>query len=506
MSTTSTSAPITISDTGIGLPVSLATLWIAPLVAFVASLLAALYLFRQTAASLVAIWSGSRTYSYGFVIIPIVALLTWHCKERLKAVQPRTSLLGVLCVLFAVALWLAGNVADVQLVQHIALITIIDGLVWTFFGTTVLRILAFPLLFLFFAVPVGDSLVPVLQRWTAAFTVGALRLSGIPAVQDGFLLSTPSGDWQVAEACSGIRYLLASIVIGVLVAGVAYRNWKRRIGFLLLSALLPIVANAIRAYGIVVLAYLSGNAIATGVDHVVYGFLFFSFLTATLITVAMRSFEPEAPVGHGPVVVSRSSSSPGKLLIATFLVVAIATGGSTMAHRLWEGSPVLAKQDAMDAPAGWTLAPTESDEEWAPNPSSVRTRTIRSYTSELGQVSVCLIEYPETRRGVELINSFNLVGASAVWTVLSSDTKSTVIAGQTRSVTEYVMTRGPQRRMVWLWYRVGNTTTSSPYRLRFMQALNRLLGLPSDTYVYAISTSVGLDPAEAENTLLNFVK
>ncbi len=267
--------------------------WISPLSALAVSVLVSFVLFRQTVVSLITIWSDSRTYSYGFIIVPICALLVVRRKTDLKTLQPETSFLGLIFVVFSVLLWLAGNIGDVQLLQQFALVVLIDSLVWTFLGLPVVKILSFPLFFLFFAIPVGDSLVPHLQTWTADFTVSALNFSGIPTVQDGFVLSTPSGSWQVAAACSGIRYLLASIVIGVLVAGVAYRSWKRRIAFLLLSAVLPIGANAIRAYGIVVLAYVSGNTIAVGVDHVVYGFVFFSLLTAFLVLAAMRSYEPD---------------------------------------------------------------------------------------------------------------------------------------------------------------------------------------------------------------------
>src|SRR5271167_3208596 len=163
-----------------------------------------------------------------------------------------------LLLLFAV-IWAAGNVADVQVIQQYAFIGMLGALVWAFLGSSAARILRFPLLFLFFAVPAGQSLVGPLQRLTAAFAVNAVRLSGVPAVQNGLLISTPSGDWKIAEACSGIRYLTSSVLIGVLFAGIAFRSWKRRITFVAISFLVPILANAVRAYLIILLAYFSNN-------------------------------------------------------------------------------------------------------------------------------------------------------------------------------------------------------------------------------------------------------
>ena len=504
---TSTSAPVAVSDSGIGMAGSMAALWTGPLIGFVVTFAGTLFLLRDTVFSLITIWSNSRTYSYGFVVIPISAILIWRDRGRVKQVEPAISLGGLVCLAVAVFLWLAGNIADVQLVQHVALIAIFDSLVWTFLGSAVARTLVFPLFFLFLAVPVGDGLVPLLQRWTAAFTVSALHLSGIPAVQDGFLISTPSGDWQVAEACSGIRYLLASIVIGVLVAGVAYRSWKRRIAFLLLSAALPIGANAVRAYGIIVLAYLSGNAIATGVDHVLYGFLFFSFLTAVLIVAGMKSYQPEVETPGATVVARRvHHRSAGKLIFIGLMVIALMLTATACAKRVWRQTEMTSVPDMISPPAGWIQVPNDIDQEWAPDPASVQSRDIRSYASVSGTVAVCFIQYPNARRGVELINSFNLIGRSATWTVVSTAHKSAVIHGKAVSISEYVVSHGPLRRLVWLWYEIGETTTSDPYRLRLAQATNRLLGLPDSTSVYVISTTLGGEPAEAERTLSTFVK
>ncbi len=480
--------------------------WISPLSALGVSVLVSFVLFRQTVVSLITIWSDSCTYSYGFIIVPICALLVVRRKTDLKILQPETSFLGLIFVVFSVLLWLAGNIGDVQLLQQFALVVLIDSLVWTFLGLPVVKVLSFPLFFIFFAITVGDSLVPHLQTWTADFTVSALNFSGIPTVQDGFVLSTPSGSWQVAAACSGIRYLLASIVIGVLVAGVAYRSWKRRIAFLLLSAVLPIGANAIRAYGIVVLAYVSGNTIAVGVDHVVYGFVFFSLLTAFLVLAAMRSYEPdiESPERAAAAVALRPPALSG--IIAAFCVVSVLSlSAAAFAHHVWERPSAAISENSVKVPTGWSAAADDRDEEWAPHLISVQSKVTRSYSSTEEQVSLSVIRYSDDRRGVELVNALNLVGVGSAWTVLSSGTRPAAIDGQHFPVTEYVISTGPEHRLVWVWYSVGDTLTSSPYRLRMLQARNRLMGLPNTTMAFAASTPIHSD-SNAPSVLSGFLK
>jgi len=485
---------------------SLASFWTKPLVGLIAAELVILLLFRETALSMLAVWSNSRTYSYCFVIVPVVGLLIWNRRRELIQTEPTISAFGFVLLMVSALLWLAGNIADVQLVQHIALVAMLDSLVLAFLGVTVIRILLFPLGFLFFTVPAGDSLVPLLQRWTAAFTVGALRLSGIPAIQDGFTLSTPSANWQVAEACSGIRYLIASIVIGVLVAGVAYRSWKRRIIFLVFSALFPIIANALRAYGIAALAYLSGNAIATGVDHIVYGFIFFSLITVILISVALHWYEPRTPTPvtrPGPWRAEPVGSAT--IILALVAVVMVAGSATSLAGFLWSKSATVAAARPLSPPAGWERT-DNFDEDWAPNPEPVQARSVESFTSDSGSVSLCAITFSGDRRGVVLINTSNLTGSSGAWSVLGSDLRTVMTRSGPVRISEYVIARGGQRRLVWLWYSIGDHLTANPYRLRAIQALDRLVSRPTEVTLTAVAAPFQDDPSAAARMLSDFVK
>ena len=101
----------------------------------------------------------------------------------------------------------------VLVVQQYAFVAMVPAAVVALLGRRVGMALAFPLAFLFFAVPTGEALVPRLMNWTADFTIGALRLSGIPVYREGNFFSLPTGRWAVVEACSGLRYVIASVTI-----------------------------------------------------------------------------------------------------------------------------------------------------------------------------------------------------------------------------------------------------------------------------------------------------
>ena len=152
-------------------------------------------------------------------------------------------------------------------------------------GWRAARVWWFPLAFLFLAVPVGDFMLPVLMSWTADFTVLALRWSGVPVYREGLQFVIPSGAWSVVEACSGIRYMIASVTVGCLFAYLSYSSLKKRLIFVGVAILVPLVANWLRAYMIVMIGHLSGNELATGVDHLIYGWVFFGVVILAMVLV-----------------------------------------------------------------------------------------------------------------------------------------------------------------------------------------------------------------------------
>jgi exosortase/archaeosortase family protein len=133
-----------------------------------------------------------------------------------------------------------------------------------------------------------------------------LDLTKVPALLEGRIITIPGGRWEVAEACSGIRYLLATVTIGFVYAAITYRTWRRRLAFLVASVLIPILANGLRVYGIILTDYLGGTRIARSADHILAGWLFLSIVTVLLFTVGMRWRE------EAPKVPSKDFSSEGE--------------------------------------------------------------------------------------------------------------------------------------------------------------------------------------------------
>jgi len=154
-------------------------------------------------------------------------------------------------------------------------------------------VLAFPLLYALFLVPFGDEIVGPLQEVTARIAVALTHVSGVPAVLHGLFIDTPAGRFVVAEECSGVKFLIAMIALGTLVAWTSFASWKRRIMFLIAAAVTSILANGVRAWGTIFVAQYVGAERAGGFDHIVYGWVFFAVVVAAVLGVAWRYFERE---------------------------------------------------------------------------------------------------------------------------------------------------------------------------------------------------------------------
>jgi exosortase A len=219
-------------------------------------------------------WKNNTTYNHGFFILPIALWLLYRQRYSISstATTPEPRVLIVLAL--ALLLWFLSDVASVNVTQQFALIALIPISIWVVFGRELLMKIIFPIAFLFFMIPVGASLVPPLMEITADITVSMIELTGIPVYRDGLYFTLPTGNWSVVEACSGLNYLVASLTLGVLYSYLTYRSLTKRLLFVLVITLFALIANGLRAYGIVIIGHLSEMQYGTGGDHEFYGWLF----------------------------------------------------------------------------------------------------------------------------------------------------------------------------------------------------------------------------------------
>ncbi len=274
--------------------------WRQALLALGLVLVSLLAMYHETLAAMVAIWLRSDTFAHAILVPPIVLWLVWRLRHRVASVQPQPQPWLLLAVAVVALGWLVGDLAGVNAGTQLMLTALLVLAVPAVLGWAVARELAFPLVFLFFMVPIGEFMTPLMMDWTADFTVAALQASGIPVYREGLQFVIPSGNWSVVEACSGVRYLIASFMVGTLYAYLNYRSTRRRWVFALVAIAVPIFANWLRAYMIVMLGHLSGNTLAVGVDHLIYGWVFFGIVIGLMFFIGSYWSESDGD-RHAPL-------------------------------------------------------------------------------------------------------------------------------------------------------------------------------------------------------------
>ncbi len=496
------------SSTLAGTPAStpVAPGWRGHGVALLLVLLALLLLYRDTAVAMVGIWYRSDTFAHAFLVPPIALWLIWRQRERLLRLSPRIDPLFALPMLLAGGAWLLGELVAVNALTQLALVTLLVAAVPLLLGRRLAWEMAFPLAFMFFCVPIGEFMMPTLMEATADFTVAALRATGVPVYREGLQFVIPSGNWSVVEACSGLRYLIASAMVGTLFAYLNYNSLRRRLVFIAIAIALPLLANWVRAYLIVMLGHLSGNELATGADHLIYGWVFFGAIMLAMFMLGARWSEPELK----PVLPGVAAAGP----VATWqallgLVLGLLVGLLPLAGLGWVGGHDSDKPALLAAPQ---LAPWEridGEPLLSPHFEKPSAELAGQYrTSQDAQtVGLHIAYYRAQDYESKLINSQNQIVRSKdpQWHRLASGSATVALQGapiRLRSV-ELRAAAGPARQLLaWQFFWVDGQLTASDARAKLLNAWQRIAGRGDDAASIIIYTVKSPDNAAAAQTTL----
>lgn len=484
--------------------------WLRAGVVFMLLLAGTLALYFDTASAIVSIWWRSETFTHGFLVVPIVLWLVWRQRSRLSHLQPQPSAWGLAALILVGFGWLLGDLVAVNALTQLAFVTMLVLLVPAVLGLEVTKALLFPLAFMFFTVPIGEFAMPTLMQWTADFTVMALRLSGVPVYREGLQFIIPSGSWSVVEACSGVRYLIASLTVGTLFAYLNYQSTKRRVLFIAVSIIVPVIANWLRAYLIVMLGHLSGNKLATGVDHIIYGWVFFGIVIMLMFVIGARWSEPEPSVSSADIdsvtlqkPLQRGSHGAARPRFERFalvaaLILALPLGGRFALQHGNEGAPMQLTAPARLSP-DW-VADNSAEIIFRPafqNPSADINTT---YTQGEQRVGLYLGYYRHQNYERKLVSSENVLVSSndPLWAQVASDTKNIIFDSIPTSVRVGELRKSSpstgstdERLTVWQVYWVNHTLAASDARAKAYGALQRLLGRGDDSAVVILYTGKG---------------
>lgn len=440
----------------------------------VAGLLA---LFARDAGDMAAIWWTSSTYEHCLVILPIVGWLVWQRAPVLAEVRPKAWALPLLWVAAGAFGWLLGEAAGVAVARHLALVMMIQGAAAVMLGRGALAALLFPLSYALFLVPAGDMLVPPLQTLTARICMVLLGVVQVPAHLDGVFITTPGGWFKVAEACSGAKFLIAMTALGVLVANLGFRSWRRRAAFMLLALVAPVLANGIRAFGTIWVAQYKGAAAAGSFDHIVYGWIFFAIVIVIVLAIGWRFFDKPAdapPIDRLAVLAeAEKQRSTLPLTLAGAAVLAVAAVAP-----LWSAAAIRAGAQPIPAAAhlpevaGWTRIAATDGTPWTPRFDGADRLLLGRYRDPAGaEVDLAVALYATQERGRSLVGyGHGAVDPEGPWSWAAN------LPAPLGAQAESIVAPGAVSRTVLSFYTVGAMETGSATRVKLETLRHHLLG------------------------------
>ncbi|HYE28663.1 MAG TPA: exosortase A [Allosphingosinicella sp.] len=476
--------------------------WRAHLLALGAAAAAILALFARDAAAMAGIWWTSATFNHCLLIVPLIAWLVAQRLPVLAALAPRAWAPGLALVGAGSVAWLLGEAGGVGLARHLGLVLMLQGAVIACLGKAVARALAFPIFYALFLVPFGEELVAPLQTLTARMSMALLALAGVPAHLDGIFISTPTGLFRVAEACSGVRFLVAMAALAALVANLCFRSWRRRAGFVAAALVIPVLANGVRAFATIWVAHLTDNQVAVGFDHIVYGWIFFAIVIALLLAAGWPFFDrapgesgldparlqaPGAAAGSGARAASVAAAAAVLAALAPAWSGAVAAGGTNPAPDF-----------ALPEVAGWTRLPAGA--EWRPHFAGADRLRIARYRDSAGrEVDLAIAVYARQGEGRELVGyGQGAAHPDGAWS-WTADTDAPA-GGRAERIGSH-----GRVREVASFYRVGRVLTGSPARVKLETVRSRLLGGPQRAVAVLVAAEApadGLSPRPAVDAFL----
>ncbi len=473
------------------------------------TLLVTIIAFYHTVQSIVAIWYRSDTFAHGFLILPIVVWLIFEKRKTLLLSSPGFDKIVFVIIPIISVIWLLSRLIGVAVVEQFSFITIIILQIWALLGREVFKIILFPALFLYFSVPVGEDLVQPMIEFTADFTVGLLRLTGIPVFREGTFFSLPSGNWSVVEACSGVRYLIASVTLGVLYAYLTYQKLYKRVIFIAFSILIPIIANGLRAFLIVMIGHFSGMKLATGIDHIIYGWVFFGIVISIMFIIGAWWRDP---IDNSKVYMEKPSpfknvESKGKQIFLTTLVIFITISGplSYASINALDDSVTI----TLDIPIGrsnWRPTST-SYWSWRPHVVGASSEYFQFYEYNGKHIGLYVGNYSGNSSKGELVNSQNRLVSqdNNIWSIMDNSKINITIDSKVFTGKQSVIKSRGDNLLVWQFYRVGDYYTSNNYIAKFLEAMLLITKLERNGSYIILSTDYEVSKESAINNLNGFI-
>ncbi|MBI3186901.1 MAG: VPLPA-CTERM-specific exosortase XrtD [Gammaproteobacteria bacterium] len=470
-------------------------------------------------------WNTREEYGHGYIIPFITLFLIWQKSDQLEKLEFSQSWLGVFILILGLGLFYLGELSSVYTVIQYAFLVALYGLVLSLTGWRSFKIVAIPLLILFFMIPlpnfIFNNLSSQLQLISSQIGVAFIRLFDISVYLEGNVIDLGQMQMQVVEACSGLNYLFPLMTLGFISAYFFKGEiWKKAIIFLS-TIPLTVLMNSFRIGAIGVTVEYWGPELAEGVLHDFEGWVVFMGCIGILIIemlilssvgktrLPLREafgLDFPAPTPKDAEIKYRKIPKP---FIASVVILALAALSSVaMPERTeieperkqyilfpvqlegWEGKRGYLEQIYIDA--------LQLDDYVMNDYMSAQGKTVNFYSAY----------YASQRKGASAHSPRSCIPGGG-WRITSLEQQGVAnvnISGQPLVVNRLVISKGEVKQLVYYWFQQRGRIVTNEYLVKWYLFWDALTRNRTDGALIRLTTLVDQNDSldEADKRLSDF--
>lgn len=443
--------------------------------------------FQNAIDSAISIWLISEIFNHCLLIVPIACFLIYRKKNEVLNQNLEPSYLSFAVLIALIFVQMFATAGEIMVLAHIAAFMYVPFAIVSIIGVKAASKILFPLFFFVFAIPVGEQFIPHLQEIAADTSVFFLEMTGVPVFRNGLYIEIPSGRFLVAEACSGISFTIVSVVFGNLYAYLNFNSLKKKLFFVLISTLVPLIANSIRVYGIILIAHLTDMEHAVGTDHLVYGWFFYCLVLFLIIGLG-ELLRDEPSKTDSPIAARQGQ--PEKLFPPFLINTIVLVSMSLWLHLIFpnsldsEGKILTLKSiDNTSVSSGnWKPIFKKSSQEMHVN-------------FETSELEVFIATFDNESDG-ELVSSLNRHFSPDEWSLVTSGPKS-LGSGDLGYLAQLITSPAGEKRILAAWYELSNFQGYSAIEIKLRHTIQTLLESDKRGAVIIVSLPANEDGFEA---------
>lgn len=411
--------------------------------------------FWPTLSALGRIWLTVADYQHGFAIAVIAARWLFKARGRIDACDAKAEPRALAGLAVAVGLWMVAYRANSEMMQQLLLPGILMLTVLAALGPRVLKQVAAPFAYLYFAIPIWDHFIPLLQWLTTHVAEAVLGLLNVPTEVEGHNVAIPAGQFSIIDGCSGKRYFVIGLAFAVLAGTMQGVRGRRMIWLMIAAAATTLITNWLRVVIVIYAGHISNmQSYLVAVEHRSLGYVLYIPMLLAIILVARRLGGDE-DISADPT--RRARQDWRRLLVGTIAPVVLLIAPAVISATGPAADDSRIRLGALPLMTGSWQGPLPANTNWQPEfilPSEERRV---SYAAADGRIELYVNSYGVQSPGRELVYHRNSVVPAAQWTVIrglprQDATPTMVIASEPAS----------GRWVVGRMYVVGGRTTSVP--------------------------------------------